>query len=91
MFQDRWGSPAPRSRRCRIWHYRGWYTKDGHPVCDNKWVVTSRLVADDGWPEIQARLDELCPDGSAKYKEWNRSGAPGASHFFPPIAEKEAA
>jgi hypothetical protein len=27
---------------------------------------------------------------AAKYKEWNRKGAPEASHYFPLIAEKEA-
>lgn len=36
-------------------------------------------------------LDELCPDGKAKYQEWNKIGAPEASHFWPPISEKEVA
>jgi hypothetical protein len=31
-----------------IRHYRGWYTKDGHPVCDNKWVDANSLRADGG-------------------------------------------
>jgi len=57
-------------------------------VCDGKWIDAAQLVADNGWPEIQAKLDQLCPDGSAKYKKWNRAGAPAASHFFPPIVEK---
>jgi hypothetical protein len=43
------------------------------------------------WPEIEARLIELCPDGPAKYHEWNKAGAPAASQFFTPITEKEAA
>ena len=49
------------------------------------------LKADDGWREIQDRLNELNPEDAAKYREWNNAGAPEASHFFPPITEKEAA
>ena len=41
--------------------------------------------------EIHAKFDELCPDETPKYKEWNKAGAPEASHFFKPISEKEAA
>ena len=74
-----------------IWHYRGWYAEDGKPVCDNKWVEALSLRADDGWKEIDAKLLELCPDGKEKYDQWNKKGAPAASHFFPPIFENEAA
>lgn len=74
-----------------IWHYRGWYTDNGNPVCDNKWVDAPSLKADDGWKEIEAKLLELCPDGREKYDEWNKAGAPEASHFFPTITELEAA
>jgi hypothetical protein len=73
------------------WHYRGKYAKDDVPVCDGKWVDAVNLRADGGWVEIQAKLDELCPDGQEKYKEWNKADAPEASHFWPPISEKEAA
>lgn len=64
---------------------------DNVPVCNGKWVDAVNLRADNGWVEIQERLDELCPDGRAKYNEWNKVGAPEASHFWPPISEKEAA
>jgi hypothetical protein len=80
-----------RSANCRSGIIPAGARRNGHSVCDNKWVDASRLVADGGWPEIQAKLDELCPDGVEKYREWNKAGAPVASHFFPPIAEKEAA
>ena len=74
-----------------IWHYRGWYSEKGDPVCDNKWVDANGLKADGGWQEIQAKLDELCPDGSEKFEQWNKKDAPSATHFFPPILAKEAA
>jgi hypothetical protein len=74
-----------------MWHYRGWYTEKGDPVCDNKWIDANGLKADGGWQEIQAKLDELCPDGSEKFEQWNKKDAPDASHFFPPILAKEAA
>jgi hypothetical protein len=74
-----------------IWHYRGWYADNGKPVCDNKWIDANSLKADDGWKEIEAKLLELCPDSREKYNQWNKKGAPEASHFFPPISEKEAA
>lgn len=74
-----------------IWHYRGWFTEDGHPICENKWISANDLRADDGWKEIQAKLDELCPDGEEKFQAWNKQGAPEASHFFPPLTKKEAA
>ncbi len=73
------------------WHYRGKYAKDGVPVCDGKWVDAVNLRADNGWLEIQEKLEELCPDGRGKYEAWNKTGAPEASLFFPPVAEKEAA
>jgi hypothetical protein len=73
------------------WHNRGRYAKDNVPVCDGKWVDAINLRADGGWLEIQAKLEELCPDGRGKYEAWNKAGAPEASSFFPPIAEKEAA
>jgi hypothetical protein len=38
-----------------------------------------------------ARLHPESFDDDAKRKEWNRADVPAASHFFPPIAEKEAA
>jgi hypothetical protein len=72
------------------WHYRGKYT-DGHPLCDGKWVDAVGLRADDGWKEIQVKLNELCPDGEEKYRAWDEVGAPEASSFFPPITAKEAA
>jgi hypothetical protein len=73
------------------WHYRG--TGDGgRAICDGKWVeAATSLRADDGWKEIQDKLDELNPGDAAKWKEWNKADAPEASSFFPPIAEKEAA
>lgn len=78
-----------------VWHYRGWYAdgaaNPGGAICDGKWCDANTLRADDGWPEIEAKLLELCPDGLEKYKEWNKSGAPSASHFFPPVTEDEAA
>jgi hypothetical protein len=75
-----------------IWHYRGWY-ENGERVCDGKWVDANGPKADGGWKEIQAKLDELCPDGLEKIEEWDKSGrsGPQASHYFPPIFEKEAA
>ena len=73
-----------------VWHYRGWY-EDGKPVCDNKWVNATNLRADDGWNEIEAKLLELCPDAEEKYEEWDKSSAPSASHFFPPVSPKEVA
>jgi len=92
----RWHYSKPKARKGAkveehpMWHYRGWYA-DGKPVCDNKWVDANGLKADDGWKEIEAKLLELCPDGQEKYEQWNKSGAPQASHFFPPIDAKEAA
>jgi hypothetical protein len=98
----RWHYSRPKKTRAGakieevpIWHYRGRYVGDSNPrhwhVCDGKWVDANSLKADGGWPEIEAKLIELCPDGPAKYREWNKAGAPAASHFFPPITEKEAA
>jgi hypothetical protein len=36
---------------------------------DGKWVEAVTLKADDGWREIQARLDKLNPGDAPKYKE----------------------
>jgi hypothetical protein len=74
-----------------IWHYRGWFADNGEPLHGNKWVEASGLKADDGWPEIKRKLDELCPDGAEKFEAWNKAGAPAASHFFPPVAAREVA
>jgi hypothetical protein len=73
------------------WHYRGWLTESGRPVCDNKWVAVNTLRADDGIKEINNKLDELNPDHVDKFSEWNKEGAPEASHFFPQASEKEIA
>jgi hypothetical protein len=73
------------------WHYRGTGDK-GRRICDGKWVeAATSLRADDGWREIQDRLNELNPEDATKWKEWNKAGAPEASHFFTPITDKEAA
>jgi hypothetical protein len=90
-----YAKPAPR-KRCKIeehpiWHYRGWLTDSGLPVCDNKWVPVHTLRADDGTKEIHAKLDELCPDGNERFDQWNKKDAPEASHFFPQASEKEIA
>jgi hypothetical protein len=67
----KWHYSAPKPKRgatveeMPIWHYRGRYVKDDRPVCDGKWVDANGLVAQAGWPEIQAKLEELCPDGEA--------------------------
>lgn len=71
-----------------IWHYRGKYADNGTQVCDGKWVCANDLRADGGWKEIQSALSGLCPAGEKKFQEWNRAGAPGAAHFFPPIEER---
>ena len=60
-------------------------------ICDGKWTEAAFLKADDGWREIQAKLDELNPEDATKYREWNKADAPEASHFFKPISENEAA
>jgi hypothetical protein len=53
--------------------------------------MMNSLKADGGWQEIQSKLDELCPDGSEKFEQWNKKDAPDASHFFSPISAREAA
>lgn len=90
-----YSQPKPR-KRCKVeerpvWHYRGWNAANGSPICDNKWVPASSLKADDGWEEIQAKLDELCPDGTERFQQWNTKDAPEASALFIPISAAEAA
>ena len=68
------------------WHYTK-PTKTGK----NAKIEEYPIWHDGGWQEIQAKLDELCPDGSEKFEQWNKKDAPSATHFFPPILAKEAA
>ncbi len=66
-----------------IWFYRGKY-ENGEDVCDGKWVTCNDLRADDGWKEIETKMAELNPEDIRKFNEWNKVGAPNASHFFNP-------
>jgi hypothetical protein len=71
------------------WHYRGYYKDNSSPVCDGKWVDANSLKADGGWSEIQKQLLNFAPGAQRKYEEWNKKGAPEASHFFPPARASE--
>jgi len=73
------------------WHYRGYYIDSSSPICDGKWVDAVLLVADDGWQEIEAKLNELCPGAREKFNAWNKQGAPDQEHYFQRIRPNEAA
>ena len=87
--------PTKVPKRASVEEFPSWHVRStgegGRLVCDGKWFEVISLTADDGWNEIMIALCKLNPTDAAKYNEWNKAGAPEASHFFPPIDPKEAA
>lgn len=79
--------PTKRTKELReepVWHVTGKFD-DGKPLHEGKLVSLAGFVADDGINEIVAECHRLNPDHAAKFNEWNKTGAPNASHFFPTV------
>jgi len=72
-----------------VWHVQARYVGSGEPVFDGKWLSCGFLVANGDWKEIQAELEGLNQADHDKWNEWNKAGAPEASHFFLPADDKE--